>query len=92
MFYLATTPTAYRRLQREIDEAIRSGRASSQGPIITSAEAKNLPYLQAVVKEGLRIHPPTLILASKRVPAEGDILPAPDGRFIPGGTEIAQNS
>ncbi|KAM7216245.1 cytochrome P450 [Rhypophila decipiens] len=87
MLYLATTPTAYRRLQQEVDEAVKSGKASS--PIITSAEAKALPYLQAVLLEGLRIHPPTLILASKQVPPEGDTI---EGKFIPGGTEIAQNS
>lgn len=88
MLYLATTPRVYRKLQHEIDEAVKSGRASL--PVITTAEAKALPYLQAVIQEGLRIHPPTLILASKQVPPEGDTLP--DGRFLPGGAEVAQNS
>lgn len=43
---------------------------------------------QAVIYEGLRIHPPNHILASKVVPPEGDTL---DGKFVPGGTKIAWN-
>jgi cytochrome P450 len=44
---------------------------------------------QAVIYEGLRIHPPSLILANKQVPPEGDTI---DGKFVPGGTNIAQNT
>jgi len=87
MLYISTSPCVYRKLQQEVDDAVASGKASS--PMITSAEAKALPYLQAVLQEGLRIHPPSLILASKQVPPEGDTI---NGKFIPGGTEIAQNS
>jgi cytochrome P450 len=86
MLYLVTTPIVYRRLRQEIDDVVASGKASTP---ITYAEAKALPYLQAVIYEGLRIHPPNLILASKRVPPEGDTL---DGKFVPGGTDIGQNS
>ncbi|KAK5651157.1 hypothetical protein OQA88_13204 [Cercophora sp. LCS_1] len=94
MLYILTTPHVYRRLQDEIDEAIASSRASS--PVVSHAEAKKLPYLQdshhvlqkAVIYEGLRIHPPNHILASKLVPPEGDTL---DGKLVPGGTKIAWN-
>jgi cytochrome P450 len=41
-----------------------------------------------VIFEGLRIHPPNFLLLSKQVPPEGDTL---DGKFVPGGTKIAQN-
>ena len=43
---------------------------------IRDAEARNLPYLQAVIKEGLRIFPPVVRLMSKEVPPEGDIIKA----------------
>jgi cytochrome P450 len=44
-----------------------------------------MPYLQAVIKEGLRIFPPVTGLMSKDVPAGGDTV---NGLFIPEGTKI----
>ncbi|KAI5918121.1 cytochrome P450 71A20 [Camillea tinctor] len=56
MLCLLTAPDAYRKLQSEIDEAIRSGKIRSFPA--SESEAKSLPYLQAVIKEGLRLLPP----------------------------------
>ncbi|TPX14017.1 uncharacterized protein E0L32_000411 [Thyridium curvatum] len=83
MLYIMTTPHIYTKLLQEISNAIRDGKASKP---ITSAEAENLPYIQAIVFEGLRIHPPFAGLAMKQVPPEGDTF---NGKFIPGGTRIA---
>lgn len=58
-------------------------------PIISDAEARNLPYLQAVIKEGLRIFPPVAGLMAKQAPPEGD---AWNGAFIPGGTRVGWSS
>ncbi|KAL2192788.1 cytochrome P450 monooxygenase [Corynascus similis CBS 632.67] len=85
MLYLMSTPRAYRALQAEIDEAIRAGRVSSP---ITQAEALALPYLQAVIYEGLRIAPPFTAVPFKVVPPEGDTI---DGKRVPGGTLVAPN-
>jgi cytochrome P450 len=52
---------------------------------IKDSEARNLPYLQAVIKEGLRVFPPIPGLLSKEVPPEGDTI---NGKFVPGGTKI----
>ncbi|OLN85443.1 Pisatin demethylase 21 [Colletotrichum chlorophyti] len=82
---LINNPVAYRRLQQEIDDAITAGKISSP---ITNAEALNLPYLQAVIREGLRLYPPVTGLGFKQAPAGGDIL---NGYFVPGGTQIGQN-
>ncbi|KAK4452584.1 cytochrome P450 [Podospora aff. communis PSN243] len=85
MLYIMTTPRVYSRLQTEIDGAIKGGTVSSP---ITQAEAKQLPYLQAVIYEGIRIQPPSQIFLTKRAPPEGDTVL---GYRIPGGTGIAWN-
>ncbi|KAI1015381.1 hypothetical protein LB504_010958 [Fusarium proliferatum] len=54
-------------------------------PVVTDAEARAIPYLQAVIKEGLRIHPPVVGLMSKEVPQGGDTF---KGQYLPQGTKI----
>ncbi|KAK4157412.1 Pisatin demethylase [Chaetomidium leptoderma] len=85
MLYLMSTPRAYRGLQAEIDEGIKAGKISS--PIL-NAEAAEMPYLQAVIIECLRLKPPFTGVPFKVVPPEGDTI---DGRHVPGGTLIAPN-
>ncbi|RSL52120.1 hypothetical protein CEP53_008193 [Fusarium sp. AF-6] len=82
MLSLLSNPMAYRNLQKEIDDAIKSGRISSP---VTDAEARKLPYLQAAIQEGLRIKAPAAGPLFKTVPKQGDSI---DGKFIPGGTQI----
>lgn len=86
MLYVITTPRVYFSLQAEIDAAVREGRISS--PVVTDGEARALPYLTAVIKEGLRIWPPGTGLVAKQVPPEGDTI---NGVFLPGGTDIGIN-
>lgn len=69
----------------EIDKAVDKGSISSP---IRDPEARNLPYLQACIKEGLRMFPPVTGLLDKVVPSEGDTL---NGVLIPGGTIIGYN-
>ncbi|WYZ40986.1 hypothetical protein EsH8_IV_001327 [Colletotrichum jinshuiense] len=83
--YTITSPRAYQTLKKEIAVGIKEGRISSP---ITHEEGKNLPYLQAIIYEGLRMNAPFTGLCAKEAPAEGDTI---DGRFIPGGTRISQN-
>lgn len=82
---LVSTPRAYQRLQKEIDDGIAAGTISSP---ITFAEGKKLPYLQAVLFESLRLFPPAFGNLPKVVPPAGDTL---GGVFVPGGTHIAVN-
>lgn len=86
MVRLLTIPRVVAKLQQEIDTAIAEGRISDP---ITLAEAKKLPYLQAVVREGLRINPPFTGLLSKEVPLGGDHY---HGVYIPAGTRIGHNT
>lgn len=85
MLCLITTPAAYMALRREIDNAADLGKLSSP---ISDSEAKRLPYLQAVIREGLRMYPPTTGLGSKQVPKGGDIV---NGCPLPEGTQIGTN-
>ncbi|KAF2007088.1 cytochrome P450 [Amniculicola lignicola CBS 123094] len=80
---LLSNPRVLTKLRNEINDA--EGEVSISSPI-SNAEAKAMPYLQAVIKEGLRIHPPFTGLLSKKVPPGGDTI---NGQFVPGGTRIA---
>jgi cytochrome P450 len=85
MLNILTHPTMYLKLKKEIDEGIAAGTISSP---IKDTEARELPYLQAVIKEGLRIMPPASGAFFKTVPPAGDVI---DGKFIPGGTQIGSS-
>jgi len=78
LLYIITSPNVLSKLLSEISTADISNP-------ITDAEARRLPYLQAVIKEGMRVFPPNTGFMSKTVPSEGDTI---NGIFIPGGTTI----
>lgn len=72
LYYLYTNRDKLQILREEIDTEAAAGRVSDP---ITFQEAQALPYLQAVIKEVLRLHP-----------AVGTILP----RVVPpGGLELS---
>ncbi|KAH8201851.1 hypothetical protein TruAng_004025 [Truncatella angustata] len=83
--YLMTCPRIYSKLKEEIAKGIEEGRISSP---ISSEEARNLPYLQAVVNEGMRMAPPLTTGFAKKVPVGGDIV---CGKELPADTEIYIN-
>jgi cytochrome P450 len=85
MLNLLCNPTAYKKLQAEIDNGIAALKISSP---IKDAEAREMPYLQAVIKEALRIMPPAAGAFFKTVPPGGDVI---DGKFIPAGTQIGSS-
>lgn len=91
MLYLMSHPRVYAKLQREIDSTISSRKATR--PVITSTEAAALPYLQAVIKEGMRIWPAVTGQLTKVSPPEGDTVEI-DGKsyFIPGGTNVGYDA
>ncbi|KAH8884137.1 cytochrome P450 CYP570A1 [Thozetella sp. PMI_491] len=82
LLYLMTNPDAYSKLRAEIDMAISDGKIKSSP--ITDAEAKQLPYLQAVIREGLRIWPPVTGLMPKICDTEQVVC----GKKIPPGTNV----
>ncbi|KAJ4390875.1 hypothetical protein N0V93_004474 [Gnomoniopsis smithogilvyi] len=83
MLCLMTNPRVYSKFKSVVQEAVQNGTASNP---IRFEEAKKMPYVQAVIYEGLRMRPPGPVMFGKVVPPQGDII---DGKFIPGGTVIA---
>ncbi len=83
VLYIITNPLIYTRLKRELKTAQADSKISL--PVVCDAEAQNLPYLLACIRESLRLWPPSFGLMQKVVPAEGDTI---HGKFVPGGTRI----
>lgn len=87
-----TSPRVYASLKAEIAAAVATGiQGAPVSPIIKLKEAKQLPYLQAVIYEGLRMRPALLGLLPKVVPAStggafDNLLPG-----VPAGTAICMN-
>lgn len=84
--YLAYDARVSAILKAEVRNAILSGNISSP---VTNEEALQLPYLQAVIWESLRIHPPFGGLIMKQVGPDGDIF---NGTPIPSGTRVAHST
>jgi len=78
MLHVITNPPVYSRLLAEITDT------NISSPI-TDSEARGMPYLQAFIKESLRIHPPVTGSMYKDAPRGGDTL---NGYFVPEGTGI----
>lgn len=82
IYHVLRNPAAQAKLQAELDAAGLSFPASF-------AETRDLGYLDAVIKEGLRMHPPIGNILERVVPAAG--LPLRDGRVIAPGTIVGMN-
>ena len=88
--YLLSHPRAYAKLQAEIDAAVRDGRAPASPGVVSDVEVRKMEYLQAVIKEGMRAHPPITDAVPKRVPDEGDtVVIGGKSVFLPGGTNVS---
>ncbi|KAK1534673.1 cytochrome P450 [Colletotrichum costaricense] len=85
MLCLLNTPSSLNALRREMDQGIAQGRISSP---IRDSEARQLPYLQAVIREGIRMYPPSTGLNYKQVAKGGTEL---HGQFLPEGTQMGIN-
>lgn len=96
-----TNPRVYARLQREINCAVRDGRAHRTGEgLVSAGQARSLPYLQAVARESLRFRYPVSNIFPRDVPAEGDLVTLGKGDerdsykevFLPGGVCIGYSA
>lgn len=83
LYFLIKNPAAMQKLVREIDEAELS-------PIVQDREARErLPYLNAVIKEAMRLHPSVGLLLERHVPKGGATI---CDTHIPGGTIVGINA
>ncbi|KAI6382458.1 hypothetical protein MCOR25_000750 [Pyricularia grisea] len=87
MLYVMSSPVVYGRLVAEIRRWAADSLATTGNAFVpaTDSEARGLPYLQAVIKEGMRMHPPVAGLMGVVVPPGGDVL---CGINVPEGTEV----
>ncbi|KAK4693411.1 hypothetical protein P7C71_g3982, partial [Lecanoromycetidae sp. Uapishka_2] len=78
-YYLLQTPNVYARFQAEIRNAFNSY------DDITAAAVQGLPYVQAVISEGLRMYPPGSQGFPRLSPSAGTDVA---GCWVPQGTEM----
>lgn len=86
-YHLMRTPSAYHALQAEVDAATRDGTVSTG--FIRYNDAVKLPYLAAVIKEGMRIYPSVGLTLPRVAPPQGARI---SGEFLPGGTRVGINA
>jgi cytochrome P450 len=86
LLYTITHTDVLKRLLHELDAADAAGLLSTP---IKDSEARSLPYLQAVLKESMRIFPAVAAPFFKVVPPEGDVI---SGHKVPAGTLVGVNA
>jgi hypothetical protein len=87
LYFSLKNPRVWKRLQDEI-----AGHQLSpewQTSIVPFNVAKSLPYLTAVVREAMRMHPGVAMTLERYVPQGG--LNLPGGQFIPQGSIVGMN-
>ncbi|KAI2610114.1 cytochrome P450 [Hypoxylon fragiforme] len=85
-YYLLRTPSALAKLKQELDEASRSGLFSDyETGLVTWTESQKLPYLDACIKEGFRMHPAAGLPLERIVPESGAEIA---GHYVKGGTVV----
>ncbi|XP_057504579.1 cytochrome P450 76A2-like [Actinidia eriantha] len=82
MTELLCHPKTMTKLKSELSSVIRPGRKMEETDI------DNLPYLQAVVKETLRLHPPIPFLVPRQAIQDTDFM----GYHIPKNTKVLVNT
>ncbi|XBI22811.1 hypothetical protein VPH35_063784 [Triticum aestivum] len=80
MAELISHPHEMRKLQDEVRAAV----GPAAGAVVTEEHLPRLPYLKAVVKETLRLHPPTPLLLPRETLEDTRLL----GYDVPAGTRV----
>ncbi|KXJ87349.1 cytochrome P450 [Microdochium bolleyi] len=86
LYHLLKRPETMARLRAEIDDATSRGELA-ENP--TYKQSQQMPYLQAVIKEALRMHPATGLPLEREIPEGGATIA---GRFFPQGTIVGVNT
>ncbi|KAJ5533568.1 pisatin demethylase [Penicillium frequentans] len=86
-YHLLKNPETLLKLEKEVD-TVMLGLGRSRGEPVTYRESQQMTYLQACIKEALRLHPATGYPLLRVVPRGGATLA---GRFFPQGTLVGAN-
>lgn len=81
IFHTLKHPVVYQKLCAELRTTELSFPAQWK-------QIKHLPYLDAVMREAMRIHPGVGLMLEREVPAEGFVC---EGHFLPAGTIVGAN-
>nr|AHX24368.1 CYP76A26-like protein [Tabernaemontana elegans] len=79
---LLRNPYAFKKVREEIDRVVGVNR------MVEETDMENLPYLQAVVKETLRLHPALPMLLPRNTMEDTEYM----GYLIPKGTQVFVNA
>lgn len=82
LYYLAKSPSSSGKLAAELQNAS----LPTPAPWML---IRDLPYLDAVIREAMRVNPGIAMIFERVVPDEGFTLP--DGQYLPAGTKIGIN-
>lgn len=91
-FYLLTDAARLDRVLSEVKQTLarrRQGQDHGSSDHFSWAEARQMHFLQACIKESLRLHPALGMNLPRVVPVQGATI---CGVFIPGGTEVGCNA
>ncbi len=80
LFHLCHNPAVYKKLTTEIRAAFENYEDT------TFETTHSLPYMNACIEEGLRIHTPAPTDITRMAPPEGKMLM---GHWMPGGTKVS---
>lgn len=87
MYFLMKNPDSLERLRKEIDDAALNKHISD--PVTFKEAQEHLPFLQAVIKEALRLHSAVGLGLQRMVPESGAEIA---GQRFPSGTTVGVNA
>ena len=84
LYFSLKHPQVWTRLRAEI-----APQAASDAPVVSYKTAKEYPYLNAVIREAMRCHPPVAMNLERYVPQGG--LTLPNGQYVPARSVVGLN-
>ena len=81
LYYICSRSDVYRKLQQEVDDFYESNRLTEP---VSYTQTQQMPYLQAVVKEAMRLLPSIVYQLLRHAPEGLSV----DGKRIPAGTPV----
>ena len=80
LYFLCRNPAVLEKLREEIGQKLRERDPDELNQLMSVWEAQECPYLQAVIKEAMRMHPSTGLPLPRVIPKGGLVLA---GRYFP---------